>query len=126
MPASLRIELFPTDLERALTFYTAVLGFALEQDDRTLPAPYAAVRRDAVRIGMLASPGAAGARVPPLGVEIVIEVDDITAERDRVIAAGGVLQDDLQRRPWGLTDFRMLDPDGHFLRLTERADAEAA
>ncbi|WP_217180581.1 VOC family protein [Streptomyces sp. AC495_CC817] len=122
MGASLRIELFPADLDRALGFYTRGLGFELVQDDRALPKPYAAVRRDAVRIGFLSAPGAVGQRVPPLGAEIVIEVDDITAERDRVVANGAVLLDDLQTRAWGLTDFRLLDPDGHFLRFTNRTD----
>lgn len=121
MPAALRIELFPRDLDRALAFYVDVLGFELVQDDRGLANPYAAVRRDAVRIGMLSSPDAMGDRRPPLGIEIVIEVDDVAAERDRVAASGAALVDDLQRRVWGLTDFRLLDLDGHFLRITDRA-----
>ncbi len=123
MPAALRIELFPRDLDRALAFYVDVLGFELVQDDRGLANPYAAVRRDAVRIGLLASPNAIGDRRPPLGVEIVIEVDDVAAERERVAASGVGLVDDLQRRAWRLTDFRLLDPDGHFLRITDRAAA---
>ena len=123
MPAALRIELFPRDLDRALAFYVDVLGFELVQDDRGLANPYAAVRRDGVRIGLLACPNAIGDRRPPLGVEIVIEVDDVAAERERVAASGVGLVDDLQRRAWGLTDFRLLDPDGHFLRITDRAAA---
>jgi hypothetical protein len=38
----------------------------------------------------------------------VLEVDDVVPERVRVLAAGWTLQEDLQRRPWGLTDFRLL------------------
>jgi hypothetical protein len=53
-------------------------------------------------------------------VELVLEVDDIVAERDRIVAAGWPLQEDLQRRSWGLTDFRILDPAGYFLRITGR------
>lgn len=40
-------------------------------------------------------------------------------ERDRVVAAGWSLAEDLTRRPWGLVDFRLLDPDGYYLRVTE-------
>ena len=29
--------------------------------------------------------------------------------------------EDLQDRPWGLTDFRILDPAGYYLRITSRA-----
>jgi lactoylglutathione lyase len=50
----------------------------------------------------------------------VIEVDDVVAERDRVVAAGWPLEEDLQARPWGLTDFRVLDPAGYYLRITDR------
>jgi lactoylglutathione lyase len=44
-------------------------------------------------------------RALPAGIETVIEVDDVQAERDRVIGAGVALADDLQPRPWGLVDF---------------------
>ncbi|MCI0184925.1 hypothetical protein MM817_03222 [Acidibacillus sp. S0AB] len=27
----------------------------------------------------------------------------------------------LEVRPWGLTDFRLLDPDGYYLRITSKA-----
>ena len=42
------------------------------------------------------------------------------AERDRVVAAGIELAEDLQEREWGLTHFRMRDPDGYYLRITDR------
>jgi lactoylglutathione lyase len=56
-------------------------------------------------------------------VELVLEVDDVAGERDRVLAAGWPLEEDLQERPWGLTDFRILDPAGYYLRITDRAPA---
>ena len=36
------------------------------------------------------------------------------------MAAGIELAEDLQEREWGLTDFRMRDPDGYYLRITDR------
>ena len=53
-------------------------------------------------------------------MEIVVEVDDIRAFRDEVVAAGVVLDEDLTARPWGLTDVRLTDPDGYSLRFTGR------
>ena len=44
------------------------------------------------------------------------------AERDRVVAAGWPLEEDLRHRPWGLTDFRVLDPAGYYLSITDRAE----
>jgi lactoylglutathione lyase len=59
-------------------------------------------------------------RAVPAGVEIVLEVDDVAAAHDRVMAAGYPVEQDLQRRPWGLTDFRLHDPAGYYLRITSR------
>jgi uncharacterized glyoxalase superfamily protein PhnB len=47
-------------------------------------------------------------------------VDDVAGERDQVVAAGWPLEQDLQDRPWGLTDFRIIDPAGYCLRVTSR------
>lgn len=46
-------------------------------------------------------------------------VDDIDAEYVAVRAAGYQLADGLTRRPWGLRDFRLFDPTGQYLRVTE-------
>lgn len=66
-------------------------------------------------------PDARAARLPPAGVELVLEVDDVVAERDQITAAGWPLAEDLRDRPWGLRDFRVLDPAGYYLRITDRA-----
>ena len=33
----------------------------------------------------------------------------------------GRSSEDIVRRPWGLQDFRVIDPDGYYLRITHRA-----
>lgn len=55
-----------------------------------------------------------------LRIEIFPAVDDVRAERDRVVAAGVELAEDLRAREWGLTDVRAHDPDGYYLRITDR------
>jgi lactoylglutathione lyase len=69
-----------------------------------------------------AAPEVRTERLPPTGVELVLEVDDVVDERDRVAGAGWPIKEDLQDRPWGLTDFRILDPAGYYLRITNRAE----
>jgi catechol 2,3-dioxygenase-like lactoylglutathione lyase family enzyme len=119
---TLRCEIFPVDLDATVDFYVGVLGFAVLKDQRDDPAGYVYLGRGSVRVGALrsAAPDARAARRPPTGVELVLEVGDVAAERDRVVAAGWPLDEDLQARPWGLTDFRILDPDGYYLRFTNR------
>jgi lactoylglutathione lyase len=119
---TLRFEIFPDDLDVIVDFYTRVLRFRLTADRRSEPDAYVSLQRGSVRVGAARSavPDARAARVPPAGVELVLEVDDVAGERDRVVAAGWPLEEDLQDRPWGLTDFRVLDPAGYYLRITDR------
>ncbi len=122
MPANLRVEVFVDDMDAFADFYVRVLGFTLVEDRRTSEWPYAAVGRDGIRIGAV-HPWTAvdrAARTVPTGVELVIEVDDVHAEYARVRDAGWPLAAPLQQRPWGLTDFRVHDPDGYYLRITSR------
>jgi lactoylglutathione lyase len=123
MEMTLRAEIFPDDLDATVGFYTNVPRFRVAADRRAEPDGYVALTRGSVRIGAArrAVPGARMGRLPPSGVELVLEVDDVTGERDRVAAAGWPLEEDLQSRPWGLTDFRILDPAGYYLRITNRA-----
>src|SRR5450631_950437 len=122
MEMTLRFEIFPADLDGTVDFYTRVLGFSLTADRRADADAYVALRRGQVRVGAARRPAEAReARRPPSGGELVLEVDDVVGERDRVVAEGWPLDDDLQVRPWGLTDFRLLDPSGYYLRITNRA-----
>jgi len=120
---TLRFEIFPDDLDVTVDFYMRVLRFRLTADRRDQQDEYVSLQRGSVSVGAVRRvvPDVRAARLPPAGVELVLEVDDVVAERDRVTAAGWPLVEDLQDRPWGLKDFRILDPAGYYLRITDRA-----
>jgi lactoylglutathione lyase len=120
---TLRFEIFPDDLDATVDFYMRVLRFRLIADRRNQRDEYVSLQRGSVRLGAARRVvrDVRAARLPPAGVELVLEVDDVFAERDRVTAAGWPLVEDLQDRPWGLKDFRILDPAGYYLRITDRA-----
>ena len=118
----LRLELFTGDVLGSVAFYRDVLGF------EAMPTPrqstYRPLRLGGVRISVqdvstlspshpLAQPGARG-----LGVEIVLEVEDIQASHDRAKAAGARVTE-LTEQSWGLKDFRLSDPNGYYWRVTE-------
>ena len=120
---TIRLELFVTDVHESVRFYTDVLGFALQ--DGTHVADYNALVRGDVRLSVqtaaalsadhpLARPGPRG-----LGVEFVLEVDDLDALYAHVAARHPVAAAPAMR-PWGLRDFRVLDPDGYYWRITTR------
>lgn len=123
---SLRLELFVADLEKSSDFYTNVLGF-----ERLKGGPnYVPVQSGAVVIGLGPAKG-----LPKrhhfnpevqtdrrgLGAEIVLEVDDVASLFKKVEATGyqGIVSP-LRKQVWGLTDFRVIDPDGYYLRITSR------
>ena len=103
MEMTLRFEIFPSDLDEVVDFYTRVLRFGVTKDQRHDPTAYVAMRRGAVQVGAARRvvPDARAARLPPSGAELVLEVDDVGAERDRVVAAGWPLEEGLQDRRGG-------------------------
>lgn len=128
-----RFELFVDDVERSLAFYGVVLG--LEPPPGYGPSGYVPVSAGLVRIGLQRHTMLpAGHHFRPayfagprgVGVEIVIEVDDVeaafTRARDTAVACGGQVEP-LAARPWGQTDFRLIDPDGYYIRVTSTGSA---
>jgi len=127
-PVGVRFELFVDDVERSVAFYDAALG--LQPAPGYDPQGYVPVSAGRVRIGLqrhsalsaehhFRSAHFAGPR--GVGVEIVVEVDDVDAAfaraRDAAVTHGGQVEP-LAARPWGLTDFRLIDPDGYYVRVT--------
>lgn len=124
----LRLELFVRDMDTSIDFYRRALGFELLRRD----SAYASLRNGNVLLGLgpvLKLPAEkkgyftrdiASAR-RGLGVEIVLEVDDVDALHTRVVASGHEIFEPPQVRPWGLRDFRIADPDGYYLRITSKA-----
>jgi lactoylglutathione lyase len=126
--ALLRLELFVGDLARSLGFYEQALGFE-EQTAAGRPRSrdYVQIASGRVRIGLCpvtslpashyfarTTPGSR----PGIGVEIVLEVDDLLGYERRARLAGAVFEP-LRERPWGRRDFRLVDPDGYYIRVTE-------
>lgn len=118
MPASLRLEIFPSDLERCLAFYLGTLQFTV----RSRKDNYVFMNRGDIFIAAIGVPSSetleekAAYRAPPKGLELVFEVDDLQAERERIVGSGHKLDANIKKQEWGLEDFRVLDPDGYCKR----------
>lgn len=126
----LRFELFVDDVEESVHFYGATLGLA--PPPTWSPEGYVPLQAGAVTIGVQHhtklpgdhhfSPARLSGPVG-VGVEIVIEVDDV--DRAYVLASAEVDHfpgqiEPLSDRPWGARDFRLIDPDGYYVRVTSR------
>jgi catechol 2,3-dioxygenase-like lactoylglutathione lyase family enzyme len=121
----LHVEFFVNDLERSRDFYTSVLGFSItrQKDDG-----FTELRRGSATLALnsttilkpdhpaRAAPNERSAR----GVEIVLIADDLHEVYQRVLANEWPLSTPMTDQPWGMTDFRLIDPDGCYIRVTAR------
>lgn len=114
-------EIFPANLDATAAFYAGVLDFSIITDDREGTDPYLALRRDNVVIGASrrTPPRDLSARRPPVGVELGIEVDDLDDTYSKLREAEWPIEVEIIDRPWGVRDFRVLDPDGYYLCIRE-------
>ena len=117
----LRLELFVSDCSRSAAFYINALGFEVIRHDES---GYVSLRRGGAVIGLNAVERLAadhplrpapGDRIG-LGVEIVLMVDDVATAHAGAASISSPSPITLQ--PWGLTDFRVRDPDGYYIRVT--------
>ena len=103
-----RLELFVEDMETSIGFYTRVLGFEVARNE---PGDYASLRNGDVVFGI------GPICKLPEGDGYFTRVNEW---HRRVVASGHPVFEPPQKRPWSLRDFRIVDPDGYYLRLTSR------
>ena len=116
------------DVDTTIQFYEDVLGFSTTRRE----SGYVALNNGNVEIGLGLLVGLPenhhfrtrwpSGSLPGLGVEIVLEVDEVEGffkrAKDQIHSVGGQIQD-IADQPWGLRDFRVIDPDGYYVRVTE-------
>ena len=100
-----------TNLERAIDFYTRVMGFELGWTAGN-PADRASFCRDSVEITVEVEP------IPARG-QVYLQVSGIDAYFASVVAGGAKVKLPLGDRPYGMRDGRVVDPDGNELHLGE-------
>lgn len=116
-----KFELFVTDVDECIRFY-AVLGF--EVAHRKAEDGYTTLRSGATVIALSPLPGwmplrwLGFLRYPPLGTEIVLYTERLETLRTALEAAGHS-PGEITLQPWGDRDFRLTDPEGYYLRITE-------
>lgn len=112
---SSRILLRPRDPERSRRFYRDVLGLAIAREfgPRDEPGTVFFIGQ-----GLLEVSGRS--HDEPRGpVRIWLQVRDVHAEHDRLVAAGAQVTREPRREPWGLIEMWLDDPDGLPIVLVE-------
>jgi len=59
-----------------------------------------------------------------MGVEIILVVEDVEQVYQRIRERNIAVESELKEQPWGMTDFRVTDPDGYYLRITSPKKGE--
>lgn len=110
-----RVLLRPADLDAAIAFYEDGLGLARfrewgEPDHRGivyfLGGGYLELTEG-------------GADVPPAGVRLWLQVADAHAVRAELSERGIEIVEEPERKPWGLIELSVVDPDGLELVIIE-------
>lgn len=130
--AALVPELMVRDLVASLAFYRDALGFAIRFERPEDGFAYLALGRAEIMLERIPDDPAAGWRTgtlePPLGrgMNLQIEVGDVRALRDRVVARGLALFRPLATAWYregeienGQAEFLVQDPDGYLLRFVQ-------
>jgi catechol 2,3-dioxygenase-like lactoylglutathione lyase family enzyme len=110
------------DVEKAVAFYTAMLGFEVLT---SFPPAFADVARGRLRL-LLSGPASSAGRAMPDGAKpgpggwnrIHLIVDDIAAEVARLSAKGGRFRNDILAGPGG-KQILLEDPAGNVVELFE-------
>ena len=102
------------DIVRSVRFYVDVLGFEREWLYGTPPV-HAGVAMDKFQLMFSLNPKLA-ARCA--GHQHFFRVDDVKALFEKHKSAGVPIIEDLANKPWGLSEYKVLDPDGYELRFT--------
>ncbi|MDV4154044.1 MULTISPECIES: VOC family protein [Rhizobium] len=120
----LSLELFVEAPETSIGFYRRVLGFESQGSSST---EYTMLKNGDAVIAINSRSVLStdhplrintGQRAG-LGVEIVLKVADVEGAY-RAAKESGWTVSDLALQPWGLRDFRLIDPDGYYVRVTSR------
>ena len=124
-PGFIFVELFTQDLPGYIDFFQTVTDFKLIRKEDT----FVQLRSDRSEI-LLNSTKEFSMRhpfrgkVPNRGEVVVVEIGILVADLDKAYTAVRKFKEwkivaDIVRQPWGPRDFRVLSPDGYYLRFTE-------
>jgi catechol 2,3-dioxygenase-like lactoylglutathione lyase family enzyme len=103
------------DLDRAIAYYRDVLGFAFGE---VWGGFYAIGRRDGLELHLKEAPKTAADRAHRRDnehLDAYAAVEAIDAFYAQCLAKGAIILKPLARRPWGLKDFYVIDPEGYII-----------
>lgn len=108
-----RPNLVVSDIPRAIAHYRDVLGFQVVATIEDPPETFALMMRDGAELALAKG-------VNPTSSAFYAYIEGVDELYESLMAAGAKIISPLTTHPWGLRDFAVEDPDGHFVALGER------
>ncbi len=116
--SAVRPNLIVSDLEQSLKLYQDLLHFNIEAIMGE-PPNFALIGKDGVSISLTQHSDVYD--VGDAGVNIYIDVVDVEALYEFCKSAEIEIAYDLSSHPWGMTDFTIVDRDGHKIAFGEKS-----
>jgi lactoylglutathione lyase len=121
--AESKFELATTDPSRDTAFYSK-LGFRVVAKTSygyvTLKSgPVVIALSPVAKINSHDPASLSKLRLPPVGVEIVLYTTENLEEKHARLRSLGLKPTDIRLQPWGVRDFRITDPGGYYIRISE-------
>ncbi len=118
-----RVKLYVNDIEKTLLFYEEVIGLKLYKRNMH------AVRFNHDQFSLLLASDSTlnenhhfydRKERKGNGFELIIVVDHIEDVYERCKEKRCTIQEEIQTYPWEMRGFKVVDPDGYFLRITSK------
>ena len=116
-----RVKLYVNDIEKSLLFYEEVIGLKLYKRNMH------AVRLNHDQFSLLLASDSTlnenhyfTIEKKGNGFELIIVVDRIEDVYERCKEKRCTIQEEIQTYPWEMRGFKVVDPDGYFLRVTSK------
>ncbi|WP_240458523.1 VOC family protein [Bacillus tropicus] len=118
-----RVKLYVNDIEKSLLFYEEVIGLKLYKRNMH------AVRFNHDQFSLLLASDSTlnenhyfydRKERKGNGFELIIVIDHIEDVYERCKENRCTIQEDIQTYPWEMRGFKVVDPDGYFLRITSK------
>lgn len=107
-----RLLLHPTDAERSQRFYREALGLAVYREFSGGVVFF-------LGGALVEVSGTDSAQTAVPNLELWLQVRDVVAEHERLLAAGVTIIREPRHEPWGLIEMWVSDPDGVRIVLVE-------
>ncbi|WP_077617523.1 VOC family protein [Bacillus sinesaloumensis] len=125
MSVLFRVELYVKDIEESIKFYQDIIGLELfGRNERSARFNYDCfsllLTSESILLHGHYFNQKAKSNVKGNGFELIIVVDALEKVYQRCLNSDYPIEVEVEKYPWDMRGFKIVDPDGYFLRITSK------